>query len=252
MKENQRRTFIKQTMKQTFLVALGLSSAGKIAEAFGGANNPGFNTHSGFGFDQQPLPYTYDALEDVIDAKTMEIHYTKHAAAYAKNAKEAAIAEQFDIRRPIEEMLSEISKYSMKLRNNAGGHYNHELFWQCMRPKSNNNQPKGQLLDDINYTFGGFDTFKTQFSDAAKSRFGSGWAWLYKTADGALKIGSTANQDNPLMNLSGSEVRGVPILGLDIWEHAYYLKYQNRRADYIQNWWSLVNWDYVQKRYEQI
>ena len=135
------------------------------------------------------------------------------------------------------------------MRNNGGGHYNHELFWKCMRPKVENNKPSGSLFNEIEKQFGGFDNFKKQFTDAGKSRFGSGWAWLCKDDKGKLLIGSTANQDNPLMDVSAVEIKGQPLLCLDVWEHAYYLKYQNKRADYIEKWWSLVNWEYVEKRF---
>jgi superoxide dismutase, Fe-Mn family len=198
-------------------------------------------------FDQTPLAYSYNALEPVIDAMTMEIHYTKHAAAYAKNVKEAAQAEGVDASKPIEDVLSKISKYSVKMRNNAGGHYNHELFWKSMKANGEG-KPSGKLLAAIEKDFNSFDAFKTQMSDAAKNRFGSGWAWLVAGNDKKLKIGSTANQDNPLMDIS--DLKGIPLLGLDVWEHAYYLHYQNRRPEYVENWWKLVNWDFVQQRYE--
>ncbi|MFN5135991.1 MAG: superoxide dismutase [Chitinophagaceae bacterium] len=200
------------------------------------------------GFEQAPLPYAYTALEPVIDALTMEIHYSKHASAYAKNAKDAAVAEKVDMSKPIEEVLMSISKYSAKMRNNAGGHYNHELFWKCMQPGGtivNTNLQKALVA-----SFGSVEAFKTQFADAGKNRFGSGWAWLYATKDKQLKIGSTPNQDNPLMDVS--DIKGTPLLGLDVWEHAYYLKYQNRRADYITEWWRVVNWDLVQQRFEAL
>src|SRR4030095_3991920 len=137
----------------------------------------------------------------------------------------------------------------MKMRNNGGGHYNHELFWKCMTAKGQG-KASGKLLTDIESAFGGFDNFKTQFSDAGKNRFGSGWAWLYLDNSKKLKIGSTPNQDNPLMDIA--DIKGTPVLGLDVWEHAYYLKYQNRRPEYIENWWKVVNWDFVQKRYESL
>ena len=135
----------------------------------------------------------------------------------------------------------------IKLLSIFSGHYNHEMFWQCMRPRQNNNMPSGRLLSSIEKTFTSFANFKTQFADAGKNRFGSGWAWLYIDKDKMLRIGSSPNQDNPLMNVS--DIKGVPLLGLDVWEHAYYLKYQNKRADYIDNWWNVVNWDYVAQRY---
>jgi Fe-Mn family superoxide dismutase len=199
--------------------------------------------------DQQPLPYKYEALEPVIDSKTMEIHYTKHAAAYSAYLKDAVKAEGLSNTTSVEEILSKLSTLSPKMRNNAGGHYNHEMFWQSMKPNGEGT-PSGKLLTDIEAQFSSFSNFKTQFSDAAKNRFGSGWAWLYADAQKKLRIGSSPNQDNPLMDLS--EIKGTPILGLDVWEHAYYLKYQNRRAEYIDNWWKVVNWDYVQKKYASI
>ncbi|MCY7291517.1 MAG: superoxide dismutase [Ferruginibacter sp.] len=201
------------------------------------------------GFDQQPLPYSYDALENVIDAKTMEIHYSKHAAAYSKALKEAAAAEGVDVAKSLENVLTKISSYTAKMRNNAGGHYNHEMFWKSMQPKKVGNSPTGSLQIAIDKTFNSFANFKTQFSDAAKTRFGSGWAWLYVDRDNNLKVGSTANQDNPLMNVS--DIKGFPLLGLDVWEHAYYLKYQNKRPEYIENWWNVVNWNYVQMRFDK-
>ncbi|HEY5463486.1 MAG TPA: superoxide dismutase [Hanamia sp.] len=194
-----------------------------------------------------PLPYKYDALENVIDAQTMEIHYTKHAAAYSKNLKEAAQAEGAEGKSlSVEVILASISKYSTKMRNNAGGHYNHEIFWQCMRPPQDNNLPEKKLDEAINNQFGSLDNFKNQFNEAAKTRFGSGWTWLYSD-NKTLKIGSTPNQDNPLMNISN--IKGFPLLGIDVWEHAYYLKYQNKRPDYIENWWKVVNWKYVEDRF---
>ena len=199
-------------------------------------------------FTQQPLPYDYKALEPVIDAMTMEIHYSKHASAYAKNLADACTAEKVDTNgTTLENVLRNISKYSPKMRNNGGGHYNHELFWQCMKGGTAA-APQGTLAAAITQSFGSFETFKTQFSDAGKNRFGSGWAWLTLTNDKKLVVSSTPNQDNPLMDIA--EVKGTPLLGLDVWEHAYYLKYQNKRPDYINNWWNVVNWDFVQKRYE--
>ena len=201
------------------------------------------------GFQQQPLPYSYNALNEAIDAQTMEIHYSKHAASYATNLQDAAKAEGFDTTKPVEDVLSRISKYSVKMRNNGGGHYNHELFWKCMTP-NNSAAPSGNIATAITTSFGSFDAFKTQFSDAGKNRFGSGWAWLFVDNDKKLRIGSTSNQDNPLMDVA--EIKGFPLLGLDVWEHAYYLRYQNKRADYITNWWKVVNWNFIQERYQSI
>jgi superoxide dismutase, Fe-Mn family len=244
-----RRKFITDSAKGAIAASITLSSAGSfITSCAHGKNITAAIT--AVGFDQQPLPYKYDALENVIDALTMEIHYSKHAAAYSKNVKEAATAEAVDVTKPLEDVLAKISKYSAKMRNNGGGHYNHEMFWQCMRPKAVGNAPVGSLQQAIIKTFGSFDDFKKQFADAGKNRFGSGWAWLYADANKNLKIGSTPNQDNPLMDIS--DIKGTPLLALDVWEHAYYLKYQNKRADYIENWWNVVNWDYVATRYSGI
>ncbi len=198
-------------------------------------------------YQQQALPYAYNALEPFIDTMTMEIHYTKHAAAYAKNLAEACVAEKVDTANTnLTDLLKNISKYSVKMRNNAGGHYNHELFWQLMKPAPST-APSGTVADAIQKQFGSFANFQTAFSDATKARFGSGWAWLIVKTDGSLAVCSTPNQDNPLMDIA--ETKGFPILGIDVWEHAYYLKYQNKRPDYINNWWNLVNWELVQKRY---
>ncbi len=251
MKPNQstgRRKFIKNTAASAAAITLGFTSLSSFTSK--SLSNKDRYNNLVTGFDQNPLLYSYNALEDVIDTMTMEIHYSKHAAAYSKNLKDAAIAEGIDINKPLENVLSAVSKYSVKLRNNAGGHYNHEMFWQSMRPKTLNNKPTGTLLMNIEKTFSSVSSFKDTFSNAAKSRFGSGWAWLYVDADNTLKIGSTANQDNPLMDLC--EIKGFPLLGIDVWEHAYYLKYQNKRADYIENWWNVVNWDYVQQRFDKI
>ena len=198
------------------------------------------------GFKQEPLNYAYNALEPYIDAQTMELHYSKHAAAYCKNLNEAAIAEKADTTKPVEDILTSISKYSTKMRNNAGGHYNHELFWKCMKPNGNG-QPTGSLSTEIQKNFTSFDNFKSKFDEAAKTRFGSGWAWLIVTSDKKLIITSTPNQDNTLMDIA--DTKGFPLFGLDVWEHAYYLKYQNRRADYIDSFWKILNWDYLQQRF---
>lgn len=201
------------------------------------------------GFQQTPLPYSYNALSEAIDGTTMEIHYTKHAAAYAANLQAAAKKENVDMNKPLEEVLRKISKYSVTLRNNGGGHYNHELFWKSMTPQSDQ-KPGASLARAIDSSFGSFDAFKTQFGDAGKNRFGSGWAWLIVDGDKKLRIGSTPNQDNPLMDLA--ELKGFPLLGLDVWEHAYYLRYQNKRADYIANWWKIVNWNFLEDRYHSV
>ena len=236
---NSRRQFIKQTGKASIAMA-----SMPIIHTFGK-----FQLSQEINYIQQPLPYSYSALEPFIDAMTMEIHHTKHAAGYTKNLNDACMAENVDIKtKSIISLLESISKYSTKMRNNAGGHYNHELFWQLMKPAPAT-APSGTLADAITKTFGSFDAFKTAFGDAAKSRFGSGWAWLIFKKEGGLAISSTPNQDNPLMDIA--EVKGFPLVGLDVWEHAYYLKYQNKRPDYITNWWNLVNWEFVQKRFDE-
>ncbi|BAV08850.1 superoxide dismutase, Fe-Mn family [Filimonas lacunae] len=199
-------------------------------------------------YKQQPLPYAYNALEPVIDAMTMELHYSKHGAAYAKSLGEAVQAETVDTNKvSLEALLGNISKYSTKMRNNAGGQFNHEMFWKSMAAPSSTTKPSGKLLQAIEKDFNSFDAFKTQFTDAGKNRFGSGWAWLVVGKDHKLVIGSTANQDNPLMDVS--DLKGKPLLGLDVWEHAYYLKYQNRRPDYINAWWNVVNWNVIEERF---
>jgi len=248
MKKEQlsRRNFIEKTGKAG--VALGLSATVLPSVfSFKTVEEMPFNV-APVPYTQQPLPYGYSALEPSIDALTMEIHYTKHAAAYAKNLAEATAAEGVNTSNTsLESLLGNISKYSAKMRNNAGGHYNHELFWKIMGPKQNA-KPEQGLMSAIQRDFGSFEAFTTQFSDAGKNRFGSGWAWLVMTPDKKLKIGSTPNQDNPLMNIS--ELKGFPVLGLDVWEHAYYLKYQNKRPDYITNWWNVVNWKFVSDRFD--
>lgn len=200
-------------------------------------------------FRQDPLPYAYNALTEAIDAQTMEIHYLRHAASYAANLNDAAKAEGVNTSASVEELLGKISKYSAKMRNNAGGHYNHELFWKCMTPKSAE-KPAGTLATAIDSSFGSFESFKAEFTEAGKNRFGSGWAWLISDADKRLRVVSTPNQDNPLMDVA--DAKGFPLLGLDVWEHAYYLRYQNKRPDYIANWWKVVNWNYVQERFQSV
>jgi Fe-Mn family superoxide dismutase len=242
---NSRRKFIGDTAK----AGLALTSFAALPSYLTASPaGKGFPSPGSTGFSQDPLPYGYDALEAAIDAKTMEIHYTKHAATYAKNLNEAAAAEKIDTGKPLEDVLKNVSKYSAKVRNNGGGHYNHELFWKLMK-KGVEGKPSGKLLAAIEHNFGSFDAFKSKFTDAGKNRFGSGWAWLLVDSDKKLIVASTPNQDNPLMDVS--EVKGYPLLGLDVWEHAYYLRYQNKRPDYIDAWWSVVNWDFIQQRFEK-
>ena len=246
--KNNRREFLKTTGKAGLAAGLILTDLPSWAKHYTIHQNLGVNGEE-IPFVQQPLPYAYTALESAIDALTMEIHYSKHAATYAKNLSDAVKAEGVDTNKEkLTSLLGKISKYSAKMRNNGGGHYNHEFFWKSMRSPSDNNTPDGKLLKAIIKDFGSFDAFKIQFSDAGKNRFGSGWAWLVKTSDDKLIIGSTPNQDNPLMDVS--ELKGTPLLGLDVWEHAYYLKYQNRRPDYINAWWNVVNWSVVQPRFD--
>ncbi|OFX84304.1 MAG: superoxide dismutase [Bacteroidetes bacterium GWF2_33_16] len=193
-------------------------------------------------FELPKLKYAYDALEPNIDARTMEIHHTKHHAAYTNNLNNA-IKDTDLANKSIEEILKNISKHPVAIRNNGGGFYNHNLFWDIMSPKGGG-LPKGDLLDAINRDFGSFEKFKELFNNAAATRFGSGWAWLVKN-EGKLFVSSTPNQDNPLMDIA--EVKGTPIIGLDVWEHAYYLKYQNRRPEYIDAFWNVIDWDQVTK-----
>lgn len=195
-------------------------------------------------FKLPDLPYAYDALEGSIDAQTMEIHHTKHHNAYVtklNGAIEGTDAEG----KSIEELMASISDYSGAVRNNGGGHFNHSLFWTIMSPNGGG-EPTGELAEAITSAFGSFDKFKEDFANAAATRFGSGWAWLI-LRDGKLAVTSTPNQDNPLMDIA--EEKGTPILGLDVWEHAYYLKYQNKRPDYISAFWDVVNWDEVSSKF---
>jgi Fe-Mn family superoxide dismutase len=191
-------------------------------------------------FELPQLPYAFSALEPHIDARTMEIHHGKHHQAYVTNLNNALKGTDAE-NKSLEEIVSNISKYPMPVRNNGGGHWNHSFFWQIMGPNAGG-APTGALADAIVSTFGSFETFKEQFAAAGVSRFGSGWAWLVKH-DNQLVISSTPNQDNPLMDIA--DVKGTPILGLDVWEHAYYLNYQNRRPDYIAAFWNVVNWNKV-------
>jgi Fe-Mn family superoxide dismutase len=197
-------------------------------------------------FELPKLTYAYDALEPHVDARTMEIHHTKHHQAYVNNLN-AALTGTPDADLSIDQLMAKMSKLSAAVRNNGGGHYNHTLFWEVMAPNAGG-APSGELADAINAAFGSFDKFKEDFAKAGATRFGSGWAWLIKH-DGKLAVTSTPNQDNPLMDLA--DVKGFPILGLDVWEHAYYLHYQNRRPDYISAWWNVVNWNVVSERFKK-
>lgn len=197
-------------------------------------------------FELPALPYAAEALEPAIDAETMRIHHGRHHKAYVDNLNAAVAADPALAGKSLEELMAGMSKLPLAVRNNGGGHWNHSFFWTIMAPPGKGGQPSAEVTAAITRDFGSMDNFKAAFNKAATSRFGSGWAWLI-VRDGKLEITSTANQDNPLMDLA--EVRGQPILGVDVWEHAYYLKYQNKRADYLTAWWTVVNWNEVNRLY---
>jgi Fe-Mn family superoxide dismutase len=196
-------------------------------------------------FELPALAYATDALEPHIDKMTMEIHHGKHHQAYVDNLNKA-LAGTDGANQKIEDIIKNISKYPMPVRNNGGGHFNHTLYWSIMSPNGGGT-PGGDLAKAIDAAFGSFDEFKKKFAEAGMTRFGSGWSWLSVAADGKLQVSSTPNQDSPLMDIA--EVKGTPILGMDVWEHAYYLKYQNRRADYVAAFMNVVNWDSVSERF---
>lgn len=198
-------------------------------------------------FELPKLPYSFDALEPHIDAKTMEIHHDKHHQGYTDNLNKAIAGTKLE-EKSIEDILKNLDMENKAVRNNGGGYFNHNLFWEVMSPKGGG-KPSDDLAKAIDTAFGGFDAFKEKFSDAAKTRFGSGWAWLCVHKGGKVEICSTPNQDNPLMPNTGCG--GFPILGLDVWEHAYYLKYQNKRPDYVSAFWDVVNWDNVSASYSK-
>ena len=224
-----------------------VSTFGSITDKFQYFTNQKRNNNTMAKFELPQLPYAYDALEPYIDKMTMEIHHSKHHNAYVTNLNKAVDGTELE-GKSLEEMFGTISKLPAAVRNNGGGHFNHSLFWQIMK-KDGGGAPTGKLAEAVNSAFGSFEKFKELFSNAAATRFGSGWAWLV-VADGKLVVSSTPNQDNPLMDVA--DVKGTPILGLDVWEHAYYLKYQNKRPDYIQNWWNVVNWDEVASRFDKV
>jgi superoxide dismutase, Fe-Mn family len=198
-------------------------------------------------FTLPALPYAYDALASVIDAQTMELHHQRHHGAQVAALNRAAASDPALAALSVDQILATVSTRPAAVRNNAGGHWNHSFFWTIMAPTGQGGAPSPALLAAINRDFGSVDGLRTAFRDASMSRFGSGWAWLVVKSDGTLAIGNTPNQDNPLMD--DSPFKGTPILGNDVWEHAYYLRYQNRRADYVDGWWSLVNWVEVSRRY---
>jgi len=238
-----RRKFIENSFRATAIVAASpLLSVGATSPTSVDISSE--NPLNALQFSQVALPYAYNALEPSIDATTMDIHYNKHHATYIKNVNEAIAADKISFSTE-KDFFNNASKLSAKAKNNGGGAWNHNFFWQVMHPSKEMKSPTGKLADAINGSFSSFDKFIEQFTQAAMTRFGSGWAWLVSD-NGKLKIGSSANQDNPLMD--SSELKGTPLLGLDVWEHAYYLKYQNKRNEYVANWWNVVHWEEVAKR----
>lgn len=195
------------------------------------------------------LPYAADALEPHFDSETMNIHHQRHHQAYVNNLNNALAGTEGE-NESLEDILRNISKYSPAVRNNGGGHYNHSLFWEILSPTPKT-VPTGKLAEEIDKVFGSLDAFKEQFKQAGATQFGSGWAWLFVKYNGTIGVSSTANQDNPLMDTNVTN-QGFPILGLDVWEHAYYLKYQNKRPDYIDAFWSVLDWAAVEKKYEEV
>jgi len=236
--------------RRKFLKSVGLVTAAAYVGPKLMANDKGTTDNSGVEVASLPefpaLPYAYNALEPYIDARTMEIHYDKHHRAYFTNFVNAIKGTPLE-GLAITDIFASMSKQTDAVRNNAGGFYNHTIFWNNLSPESKG--PSPELSAAMTKTFGSLDKFKEAFSTAAKTRFGSGWAWLYLNSDKNLAVGSTPNQDNPLMDIS--PVKGAPLLTIDVWEHAYYLKYQNKRADYVDAFWNVVNWDEVNKRYLQ-
>ena len=199
-------------------------------------------------FTLPPLPYAYDALEPTIDAQTMQLHHSKHHQAYVDKLNEGVSEDPSLEGKTLEEILASISSQPKKVRNNGGGHWNHSFFWETMKPGGS--APVGRLAEVIDDAFGSLDALKKKFNEAGVGQFGSGWVWLVADHDGQLSIVATPNQDSPLMD--DAPVKGTPILGNDVWEHAYYLKYNNRRADYLNAWWDVVDWEKVAERYEGV
>lgn len=250
---NSRRNFLKQTAILSTGTILGTSLLNQTFAnptiALQTDNEVKIDSFAPYALPK--LPYAYDALEPHFDKATMEIHYSKHHQAYVTNLNKALETVNKNLGTmggTLGSIFENINKFPEGIRNNAGGHYNHSLFWNLLSPKGGG-VPQGTLATAINSSFGSFEEFKKQFTDAATKRFGSGWAWLV-VKDGKLVIGSTANQDNPLMRLKGTGLKGKPVLALDVWEHAYYLKNQNRRADYINSFWNVVNWEEAEKLYQ--
>ncbi|MFN7497110.1 MAG: superoxide dismutase [Hyphomonadaceae bacterium] len=200
-------------------------------------------------FTQAALPYAYGALEPIVDEATMRIHFERHHGAQVAGLNAAIVANPTYAGKSLEALLANASTAPAAIRNNAGGHWNHSFYWKIMAPSGTGGAPSPELMAAINRDFGSLDAFKTQFRATSMGRFGSGWSWLIVKPDGKLAVGSTPNQDNPLMDVG--DFRGKPILGNDVWEHAYYLKYQNKRADYVDAWWSVINWNQVSKLFAE-
>ncbi|HLO85163.1 MAG TPA: superoxide dismutase [Nostocaceae cyanobacterium] len=230
--------------RRHFLFLVGASVSSLTLESYAFAENTSSSTTAAI--QLSPLPYPYDALEPYIDARTMQFHHDQHHAAYVKNLNAALDKYPAFKKTSVEELLKNINKVPQDIRttvrNNGGGHVNHSMFWKIMKPNGGG-EPTGEIATAINQSFGNFANFKKQFNQAGASRFGSGWVWLVRNKNGNLEITSTANQDSPLM------VEQYPIFGNDVWEHAYYLKYQNRRPEYLDAWWNVVNWDEINKRF---
>jgi Fe-Mn family superoxide dismutase len=243
--KSNRRDFIK---KSTLLTIAATGMAGVSNSVFSSAFSPAEKPGEASPFTLPPLPYDYSALEPHIDTMTMQLHHDKHHAAYVNNLNKALTEAKME-NVNLDELLKKASTLPAVIRNNAGGHWNHSMFWKIMAPsKSSMNAPAGEIADAINASFGTFEDFKKKLNESAMTRFGSGWAWLV-VQNGKLTVGNTPNQDNLLMDVS--ELKGIPLLGIDVWEHAYYLHYQNKRADYVTAWWNIVNWDEVSRRWKE-
>jgi superoxide dismutase, Fe-Mn family len=236
----KRRTFVKS-------IPLSFALSGSVESLALNTISKSKNQNKIMAFELPVLPYATNALEPHIDTKTMEIHHGKHHAAYVTNLNNAVNADSNAQGKSLEDLIKNISKYAPAIRNNGGGHWNHDMFWKIMSPNGGGD-PKGEVAFAINGAFGSFENFKKELSNAGMTRFGSGWAWLCVDTSKNLFISSTPNQDNPLMDIA--EKKGTPVLGVDVWEHAYYLNYQNRRADYLTAFFNVINWDEVNTRFK--
>lgn len=239
----ERRNFLKSVGLLSLAGTATVTAMPKILSSSFNINRSNNNMTK---FELPALQYAFEALEPHIDARTMEIHHDKHHAGYVNNLNKAVEGSSLE-GKSLEELLSNVSEHPVAVRNNGGGHFNHSLFWTVLSPNGGG-EPTGELAEAIVKSFGSFDEFKSKFSAAAATRFGSGWAWL-SVADGSLVVSSTPNQDNPLMDVA--DVKGTPILGIDVWEHAYYLNYQNRRPDYISAFYNVINWEEVSRRFKE-